>query len=58
MKESIRLKKARLDDNIRNIAKLDKLQDDLYKKFKFYDGIIKAIEREEEYEKSNSGRSK
>ena len=58
LKESVRLKSFRFDDDISNREEIDKQQDDLYKRFKFYDGIIKAMERDNKDEKFNSRRSK
>ena len=58
MKESIRLKSFRFDDGIKNRKKIDELQDETFKKFKFYDGLIKAMEGDKEDEKSDYRRSK
>lgn len=48
MRESKKLQDIKFDDDLKDekVKEIQKLQDEKYKKFKFYDDIIKEIEKQ------------
>ena len=48
MRESKKLQDIKFDDDLKDekVKEIQKLQDEKYKKFKFYDYIIKEIEKQ------------